>query len=268
MYLRVKRRIDRWAAAAGCALAVTAAAASGNANDLCGTTVLADLTLEHDLVCTGTALVAGADGIRIDLDGHTITGSGTGAGVLIAGRRGVWVVGGHIENFTAGVQLNNSSGVVVKHMTFVGNGEGLDLQTGTRGTTIKENSFSNNRARGVMMRAGSVDNVVKENTLAGNNVGVALNGTIGATVKENLISASRSAGVRVNVGAAGNRVVENTIDANPAGIDIVVTAGSWAIDNKFNENLISNNACGLKGPTEGNIVLENIFRLNGTDFCS
>jgi len=122
MYLWVKRRMNRWAAVAGCALAVTAAAASGNANDLCGTTVLADLTLEHNLVCTGTALVAGADGVRIDLDGHTITGSGTGAGVLIVGRRGVWVVGGHIENFTAGVQLNNSSGVVVKQMTFVGNG--------------------------------------------------------------------------------------------------------------------------------------------------
>jgi nitrous oxidase accessory protein NosD len=259
--------MNRWAAVAGCALAVTASAASGAANELCGATVFADLTLEQDLTCSGTALVAGADGIRIDLAGHAISGTGTGAGVLIVGRRGVWVVGGRIENFVAGVRVNSSSGVVVKHMTFVGNGEGLDLQTGTRGTTIKENSFSNNRARGVMMRGGSVDNVVRENSFAGNNLGVALNGTLGATVKENFISASRSAGVRVNVGAAGNLVAENTIDANPAGIEIVVTAGSWAIDNTFSENRISNNTCGLKGPTEGNVLSENIFTSNVTDTC-
>lgn len=268
MHLGFERQVKTWAAAAGCALAVTAAAASGTASDLCGSTVLDDLELDHDLVCTGTALVVGADGVKINLAGHTITGPGSGAGVLIVGRQDVSVVGGRIENFTAGVQVNNSSGVVVKHMAFAGNGEGVDLQAGARGTTIKENSFTNNRARGVMMRASSVDNIVKENAFAGNNVGVALNGTLDATVKENVITGSRAAGVRVNIGAAGNLVVENTIDGNPAGIDIVATAVGWAIGNTFKENRLSSNTCGVKGPTDGNILVENVFTLNATDFCS
>jgi parallel beta-helix repeat protein len=229
-------------------------------------TVLDDLKLDHDLTCPGTALIVGADGIRINLKGHTITGSGPGAGVLIVGRRGVWVVGGRIEGFIAGVQVNNSTGVVIKNMTFAANGEGVDLQTGARGATIKENSFFDHRARGVMMRAGSADNVVKENAFSGNNLGVALNGTVDATIKENVMTANRAAGVRVNVPATGNLVLENTIDGHPAGIDFPVTTG-WAVGNTFKENRISNNACGVKGPTEGNAFIENVFTLNGSDVC-
>jgi nitrous oxidase accessory protein NosD len=267
MDFAVKRRIRRGVAAAACALAVTGAGASGTVNDLCGTTVVDDLRLEHDLTCTGTALVVGADGVRIDLAGHSITGAGPGAGVLIAGRSGVWVTGGHIEGFIAGVIVNSSSGVVIKHMTFSNNGEGVDLQAGARGTTIKESSFFNNRARGVMMRANSADNSVKENSFAGNNVGVALNGTLGATVKENLITTGRAAGVRVNVPASGNLVAENTIDGNPSGIDFPLTGSAWAVGNTFKENRISNNSCGIKGPTEGNAVFENTFTVNGADIC-
>lgn len=268
MYLGASRQTNRWTAAVGCALAVTATAASVTANDLCGTTVLADLRLDHDLACGATALVVGADGVRIDLAGHTITGPGTGAGILIVGRRGVWVVGGRIENFTAGVQVNSSSGVVVKHMTFAANGEGVDLQTGSRGATIRENSFFDHRARGVMMRAGSADNVIKENAFSGNNVGVALNGTVDATVKENVMTSNRAAGVRINWPAAGNLVAENTIDTNPAGIDIPVTTTGSAVGNTFRENRISNSTCGINGPTAGNTVSENIFTLNGANFCS
>jgi nitrous oxidase accessory protein NosD len=268
MSFNANRRMKIWLATAACAFAVIGAAASDTENDLCGTTVVADLTLDHDLMCTGNALVVGADGVAIDLAGHTITGPGTGAGVLIVGRQGVWVMGGQIENFTAGVLVNNSSGVVIKHMTFSGNGEGIDLQAGARGATITENGFFNNRARGVMMRGNSLDNIVKENSFAGNNVGVALNGTLGATVKENVMVSGRAAGVRVNVPASGNLVAENTLDGNPSGIDFPLTGTAWAVGNTFKENRISNNTCGIKGPTDGNEVLENIFTLNGADICS
>jgi nitrous oxidase accessory protein NosD len=267
MYLELRRQVNRWAAAAGCALAVSAAAAPGSVDDLCGTMVVGDLTLDHDLTCSGDALVVGADGVRIDLAGHTITGTGTGAGVRIEGQHGVWVTGGQITNFTAGVLVNDSSGVVIKHMTLWGNGEGVDLQAAARGTTIKESSFYDNRARGVMMRGNSADNVVKENSFARNNMGVALNGTVNATVKENVILSSRAAGVRVNVPAAGNLVAENTLEGNLSGIDFPLTGGAWAVGNAFTENRISNNTCGIKGPTAGNRLSENIFTLNAADIC-
>ena len=47
------------------------AAGSVAASDLCGATLTGDVRLDHDLVCEGDGLIVGADGIRIDLNGHT-----------------------------------------------------------------------------------------------------------------------------------------------------------------------------------------------------
>ena len=42
------------------------------ADDLCGATIVEDVKLHHDLVCAGVGLIVGADGISINLNGHTI----------------------------------------------------------------------------------------------------------------------------------------------------------------------------------------------------
>jgi hypothetical protein len=41
---------------------------------------VADLKLDEDLTCPGDALFVDGDGIKIDLQGHTITGAGVGVG--------------------------------------------------------------------------------------------------------------------------------------------------------------------------------------------
>src|SRR5262245_33573896 len=69
-----------------CTLLIAATGAQPLDN-LCGATIVADLKLDHDVVCVGDGLIAGADGIWIDLDGYTLSGSGTGVGIVITGRR-------------------------------------------------------------------------------------------------------------------------------------------------------------------------------------
>lgn len=64
-------------AATAVVLAMPFAAAADSS--LCGRTITADLMLTEDLVCDGTGLIAGADGITIDPGGHTIQGVGPGA---------------------------------------------------------------------------------------------------------------------------------------------------------------------------------------------
>ena len=56
------------------------------ADDLCGATIVADLKLDQDLTCAGNGLIVGADGIKLNLDGHTITGSGGGVGVGVSSK--------------------------------------------------------------------------------------------------------------------------------------------------------------------------------------
>lgn len=238
------------------------------ADDTCEATVVANLELEHDLTCVGNGITVGADGIKVDLNGHTIMGSGRGVGISVIGRTGVSIVGGTVQNFFAGVQVGNSTAVVIEDNQLVGNVDGVDLQAGSIGNTVRENHFQDNRSRGIMLRVGTSANVIKENSFTGNRVGILLFGALGTTVKENTVSSSVLAGIRVNVIATANLVVENTVVSNPAGIDFIVTPTGSATGNTLRENTIALNTCGLHGPVAGNTLTENLFEGNAADSCS
>ena len=132
------------------AAAVVLAPTLAAVDDLCGTTVVSNLKLNHDLTCTEDGLIVGAHGITINLNGHTIAGSGSGVGISVIGRTNVSIKGGIVQNFATGVQVLNSTAVVIRENQFVDNTDGIDLQAGSVGNTIKENHFQNNSARGIM----------------------------------------------------------------------------------------------------------------------
>ena len=67
----------------------------------CGDSISVDTTLDSDLTCSGTALTISVDNITLDLDGHTITGSSSGDGVLVFGHNDVTIKDGTISGFTS-----------------------------------------------------------------------------------------------------------------------------------------------------------------------
>ena len=71
--------------------------------DHCGSTLTKSTTLTGDLLqCPGTALVIGADGITVNLGGHTISGTNAkgSEGIANDGHTGVHIVGsGRISDF-------------------------------------------------------------------------------------------------------------------------------------------------------------------------
>ncbi|MFI7470104.1 NosD domain-containing protein [Nonomuraea sp. NPDC049646] len=77
----------------------------------CGDVLTADTTLTADLTCTGTALTIGADDVDLDLNGHTITGSGTGNGLTAISRPGFTLRNGTISGFRYGIYLSSVSGM-------------------------------------------------------------------------------------------------------------------------------------------------------------
>ena len=77
-----------------------------------------DRKLTQDLNCppSTTALTIAADGVTLDLNGHTITGSGADSyGVLVDGVKRAEVVNGTIRDVDYGVQA-----VDARRMTLVG----------------------------------------------------------------------------------------------------------------------------------------------------
>jgi parallel beta-helix repeat protein len=250
----------------GCLLAATGR--SAKADETCGATILADVKLEQDLTCAGDGLIAGADRIRIDLNGHSLSGGGTGVGITVIGRTDVTIVGGRIENFAVGVRVNTSTDVVIQHNELVGNPEGIDLQAGSVGAAIKDNAFSDSITRAIMLRSNSHDNDIKNNAFTGNRIGILVFGGVDNTLKDNLISGSTLAGIRINVIATGNVLKHNTVTSNAVGIDFIITATGSAVGNELKANTITANTCGLKGPTEDNTLKENTFDANVADVCS
>jgi parallel beta-helix repeat protein len=246
-------------------LLVTRATAT---NGLCGATVFEDLKLDDDLMCPGDGLVVGADGIKLNLQGHTITGSGIGVGIGLTGRTKVSIFDGTVKNFEAGIRTTDTSDIVIKDSTLIENGDGIDLQSGSRGNVIKANAFRNNRTRGIMLRSGVIDNDIKANTFTGNRVGILLFAGVENTVKGNILSTSTLAGIRINVFASGNLILDNTVIFNPTGIEFLVTPTGSSTGNTLVDNKLVLNACGLKGPTDGNAFRENLFEANGADICS
>ncbi|MFI7423127.1 right-handed parallel beta-helix repeat-containing protein [Nonomuraea sp. NPDC049684] len=95
--------------AAACLLLLSATLLSANPAEAttsavaCGDVLTTNTTLTADLTCPGGALTIGADNVDLDLDGHTITGSGTGKGLSVTGRRGTTVRNGTITGFTYGI---------------------------------------------------------------------------------------------------------------------------------------------------------------------
>ena len=242
------------------------------ASDLCGSTVITDLILDHDLTCTGNGLIVGADGIKINLNGHTITGPGSSIalvrGISLNQRNSVLIQGGTIRNFESGVFVANSSEITIKEILFTENREGVFLN-GSSASTVKENTAWRNQIRGIMVRPSatrsSTDNVIKDNQVVENPVGILVFGQPRNTLKENRISWSSQAGILLTgFAASGNLVKENTIGSSAAGIEFAVAG--WT-GNTFVENRILSNTCGVKGPADGNSFRENLFEGNASDTC-
>jgi parallel beta-helix repeat protein len=243
-------------------------AVTGTADDLCGATILDNLRLDQDLVCLGDGLIVGADRLTIDLNGHTISGVGVGVGIIVTGRTDVSITNGTIRDFAIGIRLNTATDVVIKHNAFTRNLEGIDLQSGSVGNTVKNNRFSDSATRAIMLRSNSRDNDIKDNDFTNNRIGILVFGGVDNTLKNNLVSGSTLAGVRLNVIATGNVLKDNRIVSNATGVDFIVTPTGSATGNELKGNTIATNDCGVKGLTAGNSFTGNMFDGNVADTCS
>jgi parallel beta-helix repeat protein len=99
------------------ALVASSGAAVAAKQPKCGDKITTDTTLHHDLVdCPNNGIVIGADGITLDLNGHTIDGDGSlttdcpedvicDDGVVNEGHDGVTVAHGAVRQFALGALL-------------------------------------------------------------------------------------------------------------------------------------------------------------------
>jgi hypothetical protein len=96
----------------------------------CGSTITRSITLTQDMHCSGNALIIGSDDVTLDLGGHTLGGTGDGAGITLSGAgkplEGAVVEDGTVSGFSDGVLVGPSGadGPQLSHLVFTGDGGG------------------------------------------------------------------------------------------------------------------------------------------------
>lgn len=224
---------------------VGAGAANGN-HMSCGDTITQDTRLDSDLIdCPGNGLVIGADGITLDLRGHTIDGRGGGIGVdNSAGHDGVTIQRGTIRDFNMGVFGEQAVGNVVRRLEVADAGyAGVVFLYLADGLRIERNRVVGAGGPGILV--GDMGSccvlAVADNVLVGNCSGIVLLDTSRARVEENTILRSGPLGCGTIVGSAdgiyshydsGNVIDDNVVRRSADdGIDVEgedVVAGNRA----------------------------------------
>ena len=239
-------------AVAACIVALAFAASDAHALE-CGKTVKKDVKLKQNLLnCPGDGLIAGANDITIDLNGHRIDGTQAedSAGIRDAGFEDVTVRGGggRVTGFFTGLHVNadgtSAAGLEVRNVLC-----GVCVGDGADGVRVARVEIRKAAVWGVFtgsdtlikrseVRGAGVTGIAADGAdarLVGNQVfGSGLRGILvpedgGQRLRNNLVRRSGSSGILVDDDAGtgarliGNRTHRNGdhgIEIEPAGVEV------------------------------------------------
>lgn len=217
-------------------------------NPGCPTNITENTTLTTNCGPEGIAL--GADNVILDCAGNTLTGPGTGNGILLRDRTGVRIVNCRVTNFRNGFALRNSSAnTFTNNSSFRNIRDGFDIDD-SNGNIFIQNNVSDNTDHGIELD-GSSDNRFIQNTVTGNNDGFDTEGP-----------------PRDGTTAPNNTFILNNADNNRGAGFRILSNGNTIRGNRSNNSedgfRIQGNANTLSGNTANNSIDEG-FRIQGND---
>lgn len=246
----VGRRTVRVAAAAALALVGTTVVttSAGAAVLSCGQVITQSTKLDNDVgPCPNNGahgIVIGASNITLDLNGHTVFGtgaSGEGAGVYMLNRTGVTVRNGTVRNFDGGVAIDGGSRNTVRNVLARDN-------IGVLGVT--------RYGEGIAVLS-STDNRILSNQVVHNGPF----GGIGVYTLVNVEHQRTTSGVSTRNLIDGNQVVDNNLPRTP----LINDSDGIRIERMSTFNVITNNrvtGSGLDGIALFAFTPNNTIRFN------
>jgi parallel beta-helix repeat protein len=176
----------------------------------CGDTITASVKLDHDLTdCPSNGIVIGADGITLDLNGHTIDGDdalqdcepGTDCdlGVLNSGHRAVTIKGGEVHGFGTGVVVAGADDNRLRDLAVTANEfVGVFMGDDSGGGDISRSS-------------------VTRNALTYEGPGILLFNAHDIRVTRNVVSANGDSGISAGE-SRRTLIADNVVNDQPLGI--------------------------------------------------
>ena len=222
-----------------------AAQAAPTTSPACGDVVTSDVRLTSDLVCPATGLVVGADGIVIDLNGHSIEGPccfSPGAFTTVGiddggGYDRLRIVDGTVTGFGTGIRFEDVRHSAVRDAIATQNGQGI-LLVGSDGNTIRRSEvissgFSLRVGDGIRLESGSDRNRLIRNLVDGNEEwGVRVLGSDGNLVARNRLTANGAGGSTI-FSARGSVFAHNSGRNRFVGLELGESADTWIVGNQL-----------------------------------
>jgi hypothetical protein len=203
----------------------------------CGQVVTTDVRLAADLQCASdTALTVGADGITIDLGGHTIGRppplfNPGQTGIANDGHNRVTIRNGTISDYNASVELTGASHNRLVDLSLrvveEGNEFGVVIDGG-RGNVVKDSSVSG--------RTDAIDVSGSRDRIVDNEVSAAFGDQIDANTDHSVIARNTGTGgdLGVFVGGSHNRIAANALSRAQIGANLIISGvGNVVVGNTF-----------------------------------
>ncbi len=222
----------------------------------CGDEITQDTTLDSDLTCpSGPALIIAADGVILDLGGHTVSGDPAkptgGPGILLRSVSGCTLRNGTVQHFQAGVVISGGARNVVENVTAQDNIGPADGDFGDG--IVVESSADNRIARNTVRRNGPFSGISLLQDCHGNEISDTVVTDNNMMHLGDPTAGRQDMGIRMEGPAASNnKVVGNTVTGSgSSGIIVQPTC-------------VNLDSCADTPPNEGNEISGNTSNHNGT----
>jgi parallel beta-helix repeat protein len=188
----------------------------------CGQTITATTTVSNDLTdCSGDGLVIGANGVVLNLGGHTIDGSGSDTGIANNGFDNVTIQNGTLTGFLDGVSVGNDANAnkLLTLRVHDNAGVGIIVEGSSDNAVISGNTAYANTAGIHVLDSAAAQ--LTTNTTSGNDAGIILSETTGAILTGNKAISNGITGVTVNSASSATQLKTTTASSNDLnGIDV------------------------------------------------
>jgi parallel beta-helix repeat protein len=244
----------------------------------CGATLTQDTTLDSDLIdCPGNGVLIAADGVTLDLAGHTIDGTGGPNGVVTMGRAsGITITGGWVRQFHNAVTLGSGAAFTLRDLQVSGSHDGV-LLAGSSNVVVERALAWENDGSGINM-PGARNVLVTDSVMVANGAGMGgANATLsrvertlfawntfhglrfaGLTDSElvdNRVRSNGTFGLRLEEASSRNRVAGNRIDDSGAdGIALAADSGGNRVERNHSTH---NGADGFDLAGAGTLLVRN-----------
>lgn len=185
----------------------------------------------------GTSIRIDSDGITLNSQRHTITGSGGGAsGIVLRERTDVTIKNCIVENFETAILMLRSNDNNLRGNTASNNGEGIILDEAGN-TLIGNNASNNGPGEGILVWRSNSSTLIGNTANSNNREGIRLNEATSSTLIGN--TAKSNNGSRILLERASDRNILESNTASNNGDDGILLAsvnGSTMEKNRADEN--------------------------------